>query len=144
MKPKRCGNCGSNNVKKSSLTGLVVPWKDYPAAYLIDHSDNFLRCQKCGESMLSANDMKAFDALIKESINQQVNLFIDKVLEREKCNQGELAQHLGVTQEYLSEIKSGRKTPSFQTFNFLKTLAIDEASFGISDPKFDISKQVAV
>jgi hypothetical protein len=90
-----------------------------------------------------AHGMKKFDVLIKGSINQQVNLFINKILVRENCNQGGLVQHLGVTQEYISEIKSGRKTPSFQTFKFSKKLAIDEASFGISNPMFGISKQVS-
>lgn len=143
MKPKRCGNCGSNNIKKDVLTGFILPWKDYPAVQLLEDEPHFFRCQKCGEPMLSAKETKAFDELTKSSINQQINLFIDKITKREHCNQGELAQHLGVTQEYLSEIKSGRKTPSFQTFNFLKTLAVNEDSYDISDPKFDVLKRVA-
>ena len=119
-----------------------MPWKDYPAVYLLDDKAHFLRCQKCGELIFSANQSKALDELTKKSINQQVILFIDKIIGREKCNQGELSQHLGVTQEYLSEIKSGRKTPSFQNFNFLQTLAINETSYDVSDPKFDVLKRV--
>jgi hypothetical protein len=46
-----------------------------------------------------------------------------------------LSERLGVTPEYLSEIKSGRKLPSFQTYNFLKVLAMDKEAYNLSDPK---------
>jgi hypothetical protein len=74
------------------------------------------------------------DLAIEESIRTQVNLFINKVLEREHCKQVDLAERIGVTPEYLSALKSGSRIPAFQTFNFLKVLAVNEQAFKLANP----------
>lgn len=52
------------------------------------------------------------------------------------CNQQPLL-HLsgGIPPEYLSGLKTGARTPGFQTFNILKMLASESKAFEISDPK---------
>lgn len=135
MKAKRCGNCGSNNIKTTQLGTRGLPFRDYPLVMLSEPTE-FWHCQDCGELILSVADTKKLDELIEASITSQINQFIEAVMTREKCKQSELSVHLGVSPEYLSEIKSGRKIPKFQTFNFLKTLACEPGSFAVSDPKY--------
>ena len=101
---------------------------------LLSEGIDMLKCADCGETMMPASLGSKLDEAISESISMQVRNFISQIIDREKAMQTELSQRLGVTPEYLSEIKSGRKVPSFQTFNFLKVLAQDKKAYAISDP----------
>jgi hypothetical protein len=134
-KLKRCGNCGSSEIKKIAGTGLALPWRDYPSVRLIEPFE-CLRCQHCNELLLNASQLRQLDNVVEQSITANIKYFIQKIVDREKCEQREIAIHIGLSPEYLSEIKSGRKIPSFQTFNFLKILALDENSFTVSSPDF--------
>jgi transcriptional regulator with XRE-family HTH domain len=63
-----------------------------------------------------------------------------------KCDQKEIAKRVGVTPEYLSEVKNGRAVPSFQFFNFLKTIALNgKRTFEIASPdiQMDSNNKVA-
>ena len=135
MSLKKCGQCGSNEIKESDVKGKSFPFRDYPAVQLMK-STRFAQCRSCGEVLLSLPDAKKLDLLLEKSITLQINSFIDTVMTREKCKQADVSAHIGVSPEYLSEIKSGRKLPKFQTFNFLKTLAFDPVSFAVSDPAY--------
>ena len=132
MKNKRCGNCGSMKISEVKNKGPFL-WKDFPMVFLAG-GISMLKCSDCGEFMMPASLGSKLDVAITESISTQVREFISKIAERENAKQTELSQRLGVTPEYLSEIKSGRKIPSFQTFNFLKVLAQDRKAYAISDP----------
>ncbi|OFZ18046.1 MAG: hypothetical protein A2Z20_08005 [Bdellovibrionales bacterium RBG_16_40_8] len=137
-----CGNCGSKNIKAVDYEGQSMPWKDYRAV-LLTETFEALQCQKCNELILNAKQARSLDAVVESAITHQINIFIKMILQREHCTQIDLASHLGITEVYLSEIKSGKKIPRFQTFNFLKTLALDKASFKISDPSStDLIKKV--
>lgn len=139
---KRCGECGSTKIELSDIQGAGLPWRDY-ATVFITRSHKFHRCQNCGNFIFRAGEAKILDQLIIDSIFDQVRLFVKKILEREKCEQKELAKHLGVTPEYLSGMKQDR-VPGFQTFNFLKTLAgSSHKTFEVSDPNYNVLKQAA-
>lgn len=143
MKTKRCGECGSKEVSVKNQRGKPFPWRDYPAVFLAKDL-RVLECDLCHNQILSGTDVtKLTDALV-ESVSENTAMFIETVLTREKCTQVELATRLGVTPEYLSEIKSGRKQPGFQTYNFLKTLASDPRSFAVSDPNYAGEQKRAV
>lgn len=75
---------------------------------------------------------KRIDAAVQESIHMQVKLFVEKIIEREKCKQTEVAARIGVTPEHLSAIKNGSKIPGYQTFNFLKILAANPEAFQLT------------
>lgn len=134
-KPKRCGSCNSTNLTSSKKLTPSLPWKDYPLVF-VSQAKNLIVCQKCHEPIFSASDGKMIDKLVTDSINSQIQFFIKTIVQREKCEQNRIAEHLGISSEHLSEIKSGSKIPKFQTFNFLKTLALDGNSFKISSPNF--------
>ena len=132
MKNKRCGNCGAKSISKKPTIG-PFPWKDYPKVYLVTPIE-LHQCDVCGEYMGPAGEGAMIDEAIEASIKAQVRLFVEKIVEREKCTQVDLAERIGVTPEFLSNIKNGLKTPGFQTFNFLKILAVDEQAFRLASP----------
>ena len=134
---KRCGNCGSNKLVEANSYGPFV-WRDFPAIQTLK-SMHILKCSSCSETITSLSAGPKLDQLIEESICENIRKFITKIIEREDTLQIDLSHRLGVTPEYLSEIKSGRKIPSFQTYNFLKVLALDEKAYRISDPKNKIA-----
>lgn len=139
---KRCGNCGSKELSLVNLRGRPHQWVDYPAVYLLEDV-NVLECQHCGNLVLSSKDIDKISDACEGSIKAMTHFFIEKIVEREQCSQVDLAAHLGITPQYLATIKSGKKIPKFNVFNFLKTLAFSEKSFKVSDPAYNISKNVA-
>ena len=142
MKNRRCGECGSTELEKKNQKGKPYPWKDYSAAFL--SKDYFvLECTRCNNTVESGTDIQMLSAALEESITEQVQSFIDSILVRENCKQSELAAHVGISPEHLSELKSGRKQPSFQTYNFLKTLAVEQRSFAVSNPNFDGFRRIS-
>lgn len=139
---RRCGECGSSEIKLEDIKGIAVPWKDYTSVF-ISQSHKFHRCQNCGNFIYKVGDAEILDGLIEASIRDQTKQFINLVLGREKCEQKELALHIGVTPEYLSNLKQGR-IPGFQTYNFLKTLAMSgHKTFEVSRPDYNVVKQEA-
>ena len=132
---KRCGNCGSRELAKKDQRNKTFPWRDFPAAPLLVNIE-FLECHNCHELTMSAADFLKLDEALKESVTRVVRSMIEAIRSREKCEQNEIATHLGLSPEYLSELKSGRKPPSFSAFNFLKTLFLAHGSFQVSDPNY--------
>jgi DNA-binding transcriptional regulator YiaG len=139
--PKRCGNCGSKHlVELGAKDQLTLPWRDYPSVVLTKSLEGF-RCADCGEFILNTRQAKEMDTKVIDAIIEQVQTFIAAITQREGCEQKQIATHLGVSPEYLSEIKSGRKIPKFQTFNFLKTLALDANTYKVSSPTYQSDKR---
>jgi hypothetical protein len=133
MKNKRCGNCGSFEITKNKING-PFRWKDYPMVYLASPIQ-LHQCNACGETMRLPGDSEKVDHAVEESLRGYRQFFISKILERENCKQIDLAARLGVSPEYLSSLKAGSKIPSFQTFNFLRTLAMNEGAFQVAAPE---------
>jgi ribosome-binding protein aMBF1 (putative translation factor) len=136
MKVKRCGNCGSNEVRPQDQKNKAFPFKDYSNVYL-RRSLVVPECTICHELVMSAGMISELTEALKQSVSEDVRSFIKTILEREECSQADLATHVGVTEEYLSEIKSGRKQPAFQTYNILKLVASLDDAFEIANPSFD-------
>lgn len=139
--PKRCGNCGSEKLSKiDPVDTIALPWRDYPMVTLTEPIEGF-KCTDCGELVLNASQAKGIDEKIVSSITHHIQAFLETIIQREHCEQRQIASHLGVSPEYLSEIKSGRKIPKFQTFNFLKTLAMNPSSFQVSAPDYKANER---
>lgn len=107
--------------------------KDFAKVTLV-HAVELLKCPHCGEHGLRPGDSKALDHAIEASIRAYAKEMVEAILAREECSQIELAARAGVTPEYLSGLKTGSRTPGFQTFNILKMLASDPRAYEISDP----------
>jgi len=138
---KKCGNCGSKELSKRNQKGKIFPWRDYPAVQLIADV-MFMECHQCNNVVLSVSDHQKLDEVIVKSIQYATSSLIGMILLKSKCTQVELSIHAGVSKEYLSEIKSGRKQPSFQMFTLLKILAFGKDAFSISDPKYELIDKI--
>jgi len=133
----RCGECGSKKLKLQSVIGRSFVWKDFSAAK-VSQPLNLIVCQDCQNIIQKAGEGKLIDEAIVKSISEQIRVAISNIKSQHKCEQKEIALRLGVTPEYLSEVKSGRAIPSFQFFNFLKTMAVDEKAFTAASPAISI------
>ncbi len=118
------------------------PWKDFPFMYVLVPI-KLLKCSSCGEVALRPDDPQSVDRSVEASIRTLAGGFISSIIGRERCSQINLAGRIGVTPEYLSGLKSGSRTPSFQTFNILKILSENPSAFKISDPIFELENIVA-
>lgn len=133
-----CGECGSKNITRQSVKGRCFRWKDYSS---IKNSQdlNLLVCNSCQNIITKAGEGVLIDNAIKASITEQITLAITKIKSIKKCEQQEIARRLGSTPEYLSEVKNGHTIPSFQFFNFLKTMALDDGrAFETANPDIQI------
>lgn len=139
----RCGECGSQNVKRSSVVGKSFRWRDFSSVTLSQPLE-LLVCQECSNYIIKSGEAEKVDAAIEASIFEQSRIAISKIKEAHGCEQKDIAAHLGVTPEHLSEVKSGRKIPSFQLFNFLKILAMDKAAYPLAAPEVHIDFKAAM
>ena len=134
MKPRQCGNCGKKTMRIQSVDG-PFPWKDFSGVHLLEPIE-LLKCSHCGEIGYRPNDTGIIDRSVEATIRTIAGKFIETIISREECSQILLAARVGITPEYLSGIKTGTRTPGFQTFNILKILAENPTAFVISDPLF--------
>jgi len=117
-------------------------WKDFASVTLIEPLE-LLACSNCGEIGRQPGDAKIVDRATEATIRALTGMFIENIIAREKCSQLVLAKRVGITPEYLSGIKTGTRTPGFQTYNILKILSENASAFKISDPQFHIDKIIA-
>ena len=111
-------------------------YKDFPSVKL-ETDLELLVCDNCGNIGVMANETQKVDEALIFSIKKQSKHLIETILAKYGCEQKQLASHIGITPEHLSQIKNGKMVPSYQTFNFLKTIAMEKKAFEISSP--DIS-----
>jgi|GEM_PF-4897679 len=114
----RCGECGNRKFKLINIKGTFHPWKDYSRVELLNDQE-VLACDVCGNQIFDSAALEALDLNIVESIKMKVSSAIRYFTERLKISQEDLAEALGVTPEYLSTVKTGKKRLSFTAFNLL-------------------------
>lgn len=134
MKNKQCGNCGKKTMQLQQVHGPFA-WKDFSSVTLLEPIE-LLKCTNCNEIGFRPKDGGAVDHAAEATIRSLTGKLITTILERENCSQLILAERVGITPEYLSGIKTGTRTPGFQTFNILKIFAEEHSAFAISDPTF--------
>lgn len=134
MKNKQCGNCGKKTMQLQQVLG-TFSWKDFSSITLLEPIE-LLKCTNCNEIGLRPKDSGVIDHAAEATIRSLTGKLITTILERENCSQLTLAERVGITPEYLSGIKTGTRTPGFQTFNILKIFAEEHSAFEISDPTF--------
>lgn len=133
----RCGECGSKHLQQQSVKGRSFSFKDY-SSVMVTQPLELKVCQNCDNIIIKAGEGEAVDRAIQASIAEQVRIAIEAIKNKHACEQKEIALRLGVSPEYLSEVKSGRSVPSFQLFNFLKTMAMDDEAFETASPDIHI------
>src|SRR5690606_15176297 len=118
----RCGQCGSTNVDKENVKGRKFSYKDFNAVELSVDLQLHV-CQNCSNIITLAGESALIDTSIENSLKNYVNGYINDILQKTKWRQIDMADILGFTAEYLSEIKRGKKIPGLKLFNYLKVLS---------------------
>lgn len=121
MSIANCPVCGSA-IERKDLKGKAFPWKDFVCVDL-DVSFKVKTCVNCNESILSGLEIDELDQKLEQSIRHQTSLFLDNIKNITKLSQKVIAKKIGITQSYLSDLFSRKKTPSYQIFNLLKILS---------------------
>lgn len=107
-----CNECGNVEMKKQNVQNkLRIDWKDYKSL-LITSALEITYCQQCGNYAIDGNDAKLIDDAAKHSIAQLWKNDASKIFAQKKILQKDLGRFLGVTEEYLSTVLSGKKVPS--------------------------------
>lgn len=131
---KLCGQCGKREmVYKNAKGSTDFAYKDFPSVKM-EADLELLICDNCGNIGIMANETQKVDEALVFSIKKQAKQLIETILAVYGCEQKQLAAHVGITPEHLSQIKNGKMLPSFQTFNFLKTIAMERKAFETSAP----------
>jgi DNA-binding Xre family transcriptional regulator len=133
-----CPECGE---KKFALANVKhdykAPWKDYQSMPIIVDLELY-KCGNCGNIAANGADLKKIDQAIETSIRLSTRLFLEQILTDSRFKKKKLADYLGLTPEYLSQLVNEKATPKFQVWNTLKAIAIDpEAMLKKFDPNFD-------
>ena len=135
---KRCGNCGQAMERQSVGT---LHWKDFKNLELLTPLQ-LLKCNSCGEVGYFATEVSLIDKAAETTLQKVTAHLIEKILAEHHCSQVELSNRLGVTETHLSHLKNGTKTIGFQTFNFLKTLALGHDAFEKASPTIPIKQMM--
>jgi hypothetical protein len=119
----------------------TIHWKDFRSLELLKPLELF-KCSNCSEIGFSATEAPMIDKAAESTLQQVTAHLIEKILAVHKCKQGELANRLGITETHLSHLKNGTKIIGFQTFNFLKTLALGRDAFEKASPTIPIKQMM--
>ena len=116
-----CPEC-KDSLDEINLRHFDLSWKDFKKVRL-DSDFPVTGCPGCGEFFLTKGDSKKIDMLLEDSIRKITSDFLGRI--KKACSQPQkvIARKIGLTEVYFSELISGKKTPSYQTFNYLKILA---------------------
>ncbi len=121
-KSKRCGACGSRNLEVKNIRGRHFNYRSYPRLKL--DSDVFVRvCNECDNEVFSAGEIELLDEGLKTTAMMNSRSYVEKILEKMSWLQSEMAEYIGCSAVYLSELKNGKRVPEFKTYNYFKLLS---------------------
>lgn len=134
----RCGACGNQDLERLNVNGILkTPWKDYPVVHLTKDLELW-HCSKCGENPYEGADPARVDEAVEASVRDQASQFIDIIRSKTDLSMEEIARRIGISPEYLSTIRTQKKTPSFTVWNVLKAIATDPKAMMLRfDPGLD-------
>jgi transcriptional regulator with XRE-family HTH domain len=99
-----------------------MPWKDFP---FVDIAFDLTveACVECDEVLLSSHEIEELDLCLEKSIRAQTANFLKIIKHESKLNQKTIASKIGLSEAYISDLISKKKTSSYQIFNLIKILA---------------------
>lgn len=135
---RQCPECGKKEFrKKNIIDNFEAAWKDHKAVPIIVNLE--LYSCTCGNYAASPKDVRRIDEAAEQSIRLWSAIFLEEILAVSKFTQKKLADHLGISSVYLTELKKMEKTPKFQLWNTLKLVALDpDATLKKLNPSYKI------
>jgi len=140
-KNRRCPECGEKAFERINVKDkFEAAFKDYKSVPIIVDLELWF-CQSCGNHAATAEDIKNIEQAAETSIRLWASMFIETILIRSKFRQQKLAEYLGLSAVYISEIHKEKRTPKFQVWNTLKVVALDpDNMLARLDPNYRIDK----
>lgn len=125
IEKRPCSECGKKALVKTNVSeNFSTPWKDYKSVPVVVELEIFV-CNSCGNYALSSEDLRKIDQAAESSVRIWTRMFIDSILKKSHFKQHKLAEYLGLSSVYLSELRQEKRTPKFQLWNILKIVALD-------------------
>ena len=124
MKQRQCGECGNGKVRKVRRTGRFARYKtmqqiEIPEIFEIP------TCDACGAEWLDQKTANALDdvlaAIYRKELSHRAQEAIEKIARRRP--QRRIEELLGLSQGYLSKLKSGDRDPSAELVSQLALIA---------------------
>lgn len=121
-KISRCGECGSKDIGFQNAKGRFFPFEAFNKVKLeVDLS--LCQCSNCGSTILGPGDGARLDDALELSIKKSVAAYIGNIIKKTAWKQSEMADYVGFTPVYISELKNGKRIPEFKTYNYIKILS---------------------
>lgn len=125
--PIRCAECGKGNVVPKTAPGRTAKYKTLAAVPVPDDLE-IPTCDVCGMEWIDRTSAKAIDAALEPAYQQQLHQLALAHLRRlteQHITQQRLERILGLSQGYLSKIRSGASNPSPMLVSILGLLTVD-------------------
>ncbi len=149
-----CASCGSKTVRKRGRPGRTASYRNMPALPIPEHFP-IPTCSRCRQEFVDPQTASELEGVLRElyrsSLKTRVRWAIDQLMQ--VVSQRRLEMLLGLSQGYLSRLRSGDGTPSPELVNHLAMIARDprarlneiESYWALSDePESNPADQPAV
>lgn len=127
FKPRRCVECGEGTVRLLAKAGRRMPFRNM-AAVTVPADFQIPTCDRCGAERIDGPTSEALDVVLEGAYSQELSNRLARSLERVLSygvTQRRLEQLLGLSQGYLSRLKTERGDGSAQIVATLALLAED-------------------
>jgi hypothetical protein len=124
--PVKCVECGKGNVVPTAAPGRTTRYKTLPDLAVPEDLE-IPTCDACGTEWIDRQAAKAVDAALEPVYQQRLGQHASACLKQlsEHVTQQRLEKILGLSQGYLSKIRSGASKPSPMLVSILALLAVD-------------------
>ncbi len=125
-KTRRCHACGEGEVKPTAVAGRVARYKTMPRVQ-IPADLPIPTCSKCGTEWLDKRTTQEVDAALEAAYRRDLGnrALISISTITSHVSQRKLERLLGLSQGYLSKLRSGERTPSAELVSQLALIALD-------------------
>lgn len=130
MKQTKCYSCGESAMSAQNLKGSFFPFRDFVKVE-VKHDLLMSKCAACGELSASSSDLRKLDEHLEYSISSEMRGFVKTILANISITQKDFASKVGLSEQYISNLKKGVKFPSAQIFNFFKVMAETDTALDV-------------
>ncbi len=125
--PIKCVECGEGHVVPAATPGRTARYKTLPDLPVPDDLE-IPTCDACGMEWIDRHAAEAVDAALEPIYQRRLHHLASAYLKQladQRVTQRRLERLLGLSQGYLSKIRSGASNPSPMLVGVLRLLTID-------------------
>ena len=126
---RKCKECGKGKIRPTARAGRSMPYRnmkalEIPADFLIP------TCDKCGAEWIDESTAEALDEALEKAYRRILRERVKKAIDviAKYVSQKRLESLLGISQGYLSRLRSGERDPSPELVSNLVLISRDPAA----------------